>query len=459
MKLQCINFRDDSHLENYREETTKDCLHAVLKIKTKDGWKSIDSPFDPVREACEMLGATGTARSDYLVLGAGSGYVARELINRRAKNCLMITGAAILAQRNKSIIQNTANGSEEFTLICSPDIENEIFNRIHDFFDNHPNAGIVVHNRETKAFPALFNPLLIYLESLRMPLPKKKKFIPNKILFPMQGQIFEPDLQQELALQGIEVIPEASFANAGMNQQKAWDMLCRYAPDMIFSINNRGADRNGFITEGCLHAGIVWATWFLDQPMFLVNDNETRPEQNRFAFCWDMAGVEPCRTLGFGTVELLPLGTNHRLFTPGAGRNGLDGRLVYVGSPSFGNEKNYFAALGNNSHADRVANALEQQVIRKRLLPAYQEIHDTLDNLGLTEDTFSHIELQRLPAYVLYKANLSYRIAALRSVADLSPVVYGEGWEGLLPDTVQLRPYADYYRDLPSIYRSDAVHL
>lgn len=459
MPVQCVNFCDDNCQEEYQDETTRNCLHAVLKIKTKDGWKSIDSPFDPVQEATEMIGTTGADDSDYLVLGAGSGFVARELINRNLKSCLMITGASILAKRNKKIIYDTANGSKDFTIICSPAVSNEIFRMVHNFIESHPRARIVVHNREIKAFPALFNPLLVYIESIRMPPKGKKNFTPKRILFPLQGQIFEPDIRQELALMGIMVISAESFAHTCMDHRKAWDMLCRYAPDMIFSVNNRGADRNGFITEGCVHAGIAWATWFLDQPLFLVHENETRPLKNRFAFCWDTAGVDPCSMLGFDTVELLPLGTNHRIFTPGAGQSGLEGRLVYVGSPSFGNEENYFAALRKNKNADRVAEVLKKQVIQKRSLPAYQEIRKALDDLGISENSFSHSELRRLPAFVLYKANLAYRIDALQSVADLRPVVYGEGWEGLLPETIELRPYTDYYRDLPTIYRSDAVHL
>ncbi|MBD3166499.1 glycosyltransferase, partial [bacterium] len=39
------------------------------------------------------------------------------------------------------------------------------------------------------------------------------------------------------------------------------------------------------------------------------------------------------------------------------------------------------------------------------------------------------------------------------------PVVYGAGWEGQLPEGVELRGPADYNHDLPRIYRSDAVHL
>lgn len=56
-------------------------------------------------------------------------------------------------------------------------------------------------------------------------------------------------------------------------------------------------------------------------------------------------------------------------------------------------------------------------------------------------------------------ANREYRRRALIALADLHPVVYGNGWQNLLPNSVELRPDADYNRELPGIYRSDAVHI
>ncbi len=445
--------------EEYTEERARDSLHAVIRIKTPNGWKTVDSPFDPVREAVDMLDNAGEGDADYIVLGAGSGFTARELRRRNARNCLVITGAGILARKNKTVLSDTGKGCGSFTILCSTTADDYIFNSVREFLEKHPAARIAVHTRETKVFPSLFNPLLAFIEYLRHPLRKKTGVRPKKIVFPAQGHICEPDLQEEMLLRGIEVIPEASFAHSGIDHKQAWSMLCRHEPDMVFSINNRGADRNGFIPESCMHAGIIWATWFLDQPRFLVAEHEARYPQRRFAFCWDSAGMDPCRELGFETVELLPLGTNHRVFTPGPGQGGLDGRIVYVGSPSFGNENNYFAALRSNRNAELVAGMLQQTVIQSRLLPTRQEIRKVLDALHIDEQSFSSEELRRLPAYVLYKANLAYRIAALQSIADLSPVVYGDGWDGLLKESVELRPYADYYRDLPAIYRSDAVHL
>ena len=78
---------------------------------------------------------------------------------------------------------------------------------------------------------------------------------------------------------------------------------------------------------------------------------------------------------------------------------------------------------------------------------------------SISETYFSKNTLKRLPAFVLYKANFRYRISALTALADLNPVAYGDGWAGLLPDTVEIRPYVDYYNGLADIYRSDSVHI
>ena len=45
---------------------------------------------------------------------------------------------------------------------------------------------------------------------------------------------------------------------------------------------------------------------------------------------------------------MLPLGTDPEMFCPGEGDEELDGRIIYVGSPGFGNEEKYFSGLDKN---------------------------------------------------------------------------------------------------------------
>jgi hypothetical protein len=132
---------------------------------------------------------------------------------------------------------------------------------------------------------------------------------------------------------------------------------------------------------------------------------------------------------------------------------------VYVGSPGFGNETKYFSNLCRDPHALAIAASLEVRVQNTRFIPGILDIRECMADLAIRPDYFPRISLERLPAFIVYRANLSYRVKALTSIAELRPVVYGDGWDGLLPRAIELRGHVDYYRDLVNVYRSDAVHL
>ncbi|MEI6126086.1 MAG: glycosyltransferase [Pseudomonadota bacterium] len=459
MTVEFINLFKKEYCEQYREERARNSSYTVMSVKTRDGWKTIDSPYDPVKEARHILEQGEEPCKNILLLGAGSGFIASELSSHISADILIVTGSKILAQKNKEVLSTTAMQGKKITLIGSATFCDDLITPIKCFFENNKNIKIIVHPREHKAYPWLFNPLSVYLNTLTFPVEKKLKKFPKKILLPALGQIFEPDIQQDLRSKGIDVIPVESFAHRKLKPDEAWNILLTHKPDLIFSTNNKGSDRQGLIPEACAYAGIPWATWFLDQPYFLVTRDEMHERQNRFSFCWDTAGTEACRELGFTHVELLPLAAHHKIFTPGDGDRTLEGKIVYVGSPSFGNEEKYFAAIKNDPFAERIAEVCEQDIWRTRKLPALKDIEEAVQMLGIQQEYFSLETFHRLPAFALYKANLKYRIEALCALADLQPVVYGEGWEGLLPDTVELRSYVDYYTDLAAIYRSDAVHL
>jgi len=447
----------NKHMEiEYCEVFPKVGELPVVKVKTQLGWKTLDSLFNPEKEAQELLKQEGNV---YILLGCGSGYLMKELLKRNPERVLAITGSDFLYKKNIKLLQNNNILTSQITLLHCKHPSSELFKKLKNFYQSFPNGKAITHIGECQIFPHVFNPLRMYVEYLKHNIPQRQTRKIKKVLFPQQGFFLEPDVEEELKLRGIEVVTEKSFAHTSVSEAQAFHILENHSPDIIFSINNRGSDRNGFMADACSFTGIVWATWFLDSPSFLVSDRECRKEQGRWAFCWDVAGIEPCQRLGFEKVKMLPLATNHRLFKPGKGKDELTGKLVYVGSPSFGDEERYFASLRRKPQAYRIAELFQNKVIAERLLPTLHEIEDALRQEKIDKTCFTQSEIQRLPAFILYTANLIYRVNALRAVADLNPIVFGDGWEGLLPGQITILPYVDYYRDLPALYRSDCVHL
>lgn len=445
-------YRETCHACNYQ---TSDQM--AFKIKTGNGWRTIDSPYDPHGEINRLIGTKFQPDVKAIALGAGSGYLIPALLRRGVSCMLVITGSRTLARRNAEM-PDCADASNDIHIIVAAELNARLLGYLEAFFSDTGPVQVIAHPREPGIYPRLFNPLAIMLENLQMPYRRSAQRSPRRVVLACSGQIIEPEVKKAFLEQGAEVEEINSYAGKTINAHHAWHLIHTHKPDMVFSTNNKSSDRLGLIPEACHQAGIPWATWFLDDPRFIVAPSEMAGTQERYAFCWDAAGMDACRQLGIRRAALLPLATDIAHFTPGYGRAELRDRIVYVGSPSFGNEQRYFAGMGEDPHVNRIAQIFESQIRQQRRIPAVEEITSVLHKI----DTARRIPLQfvnRLPAFMLYRANLNYRIAAISAIAELRPIVYGDGWEGLLPDTVEIRGYIDYYRDLASIYRSDAVHL
>ncbi|GBE29507.1 MAG TPA: hypothetical protein ENH10_07715 [Bacteroidetes bacterium] len=225
------------------------------------------------------------------------------------------------------------------------------------------------------------------------------------------------------------------------------------------STNCRGSDESGLLPEACELAGITWATWLLDDPRYLLKPDEFEGTgRNRLGFCWDRNGIDGWRDSGFQNAHLLPLATNEKLFSPGEGIDGLTARIVFVGSPRFASGFGFFAGLDGSDAAMIISNVLEEDILNERRSPTDEVIKDLLETFD-GEKTLDIEARRRLPAFAIQQANLAYRVKYLNSLAELKPVVFGTGWEGMLDERIELRAPLDFYTELPRLYKTDAVHI
>lgn len=459
MTIDYIDLRKKNYIQEHRQKRAKNTANTVCSIKTEFGWRTMDSPYDPLGEARQIIAKNLSPESRLLLVGVGSGFIAEEFIRQGISDAVLITGSPVLGRKNFDMFAEYKLRQLNIKVIVASVLCDSLISHIDDFCAVKSALKVIIHPRETKAFPLLFNPISIYIQSVIYPILRKPFNPPKRVLFPTSGQLLEPEIYKELAAREIDVIAVESFAGKNISPIKAWEVVKQSEPDLVLSTNNKGSDPMGLIPDACAQAGVPWATWFLDQPRFIISQKEIGQRQKRFGFCWDISGVEACKDLRFAKIKLLPLATDPAIFSPGKGIDGLSGRIVYVGSPSFGNEDKYFAGIKADPKAQLVAKSFEKNILQTRKLPSCEDINDIVDTLGIGKNYFSAEALRRLPAFTLYRANLRYRIKALSALAGLNPIVYGDGWGGLLPEAVELRSYVDYYRDLVGIYRSDAVHI
>ena len=131
MAIQLLHFESDDRVEECAEVQTKTGLTAI-KIKADGGWKTIDSVYDPVQEAKTIAGEKA---SNYLLLGAGSGYVACQITDGHAKHILIITGSRNLAYKNQMLLRDDNHNALKITIISSNGSNRKIFGLVKSFLD------------------------------------------------------------------------------------------------------------------------------------------------------------------------------------------------------------------------------------------------------------------------------------------------------------------------------------
>ncbi len=92
--------------------------------------------------------------------------------------------------------------------------------------------------------------------------------------------------------------------------------LVEFLPDFLFSINHIGFDKSGWLTEILKESRLPAATWYVDNPDFIVRAYPENVSDWVAVFVWDKHYVSGLRDMGFPSVTYLPLAVDTRLFRP-----------------------------------------------------------------------------------------------------------------------------------------------
>ncbi len=446
----------DEEIGLSRSKRTND---IVLTVTTPFGERRLDSPYDPKGEA-QKLADQARGAGAVVLLGCGAGYVAHALMSEPAlKQALIVTGSAAAASHTVKQLEKLDPLDAEVTVVTASRADDAWDEAVRGFVREHPEAALLIHPREWNAFPGLHGALAVRIRACGRRLGLQPSPQPRKVLLFATDGLMEPELEQALRAEGIEVVVEPPLTRKSLTADDALDFLETHRPDLVLSTNNQGSDTRGLLPEACDTLGIPWATWFLDDPRFILTPEEQDAiGRERWGFHWDANGEAGWRDMGFERSAALPLATDETRFYPREGDPALAGRVVFVGSPLFQRAPGYFASLAQDPVAEDVAEALREEILLNRCAPSLITVKRLLRELG-EEGHFAAESLRRLPAFAVQMANRRYRADMLAALASLKPVVFGSGWEGLLPPDIELRGTIDYNRDLPALYSCDAVHL
>jgi len=107
-----------------------------------------------------------------------------------------------------------------------------------------------------------------------------------------------------------------------------------FSPDLVFTVNHLGFDREGLLLETLDRLRIPAVSWYVDSPAIILSLYDGPPSDLAFIFVWDPTYIPEVRARGFERVFPLPLATDPEIFSPqqaGTQRR-LQHRLSFVGN-------------------------------------------------------------------------------------------------------------------------------
>ncbi len=289
---------------------------------------------------------------------------------------------------------------------------------------------------------------------------RRHRGTPRRIFFLRQGFFLEEECAR-------------AFRNLGLTVQEfqvgeSWDGqlvsrlltgLVDFLPDFLFCINHLGFDKNGWLTSFLKEACLPAATWYVDNPDFIIRAYPENVSDWVALFVWDQHYLAGLKEMGFPWVTYLPLAADTHLFRP----------YRYPPVDRFGCQA---AAFVGSTWTQR----LHQQLARyngQAATLAYIEAaaanfqwnshYQAKAELAEVYPDFEHLPVNEqvdLEAAVLWQASQQDRVERVSALASVGLKVFGDpAWVDFLPDPSAYGGFLCYHQELPAFYQCVDVNL
>src|SRR4030042_758939 len=244
--------------------------------------------------------------------------------------------------------------------------------------------------------------------------------------------------------------------------QRILEGVADFSPDLVFTINHLGFDREGLLIEALNRLRLPSISWYVDRPAILLNLYAGPKSDLSYIFVWDPTYVPEVKSQGFSQVFTLPLATDPDIFypRPAADLGPWRTRVAFVG-----NSMIHPVA----KKRERLPSSPEFLELCPQLLDAYQaQPYRRLDLLLAGRGMEEHPLIRQLTtaaytdleAGIIWAATRDYRLSCVQRLAPFKPTIYGDnGWGELFGDPFRLHPEVNYYDDLPLIYGATTINF
>lgn len=448
---------------------------ASARVCGENGrWVHLHSRVAPEAEAARLAGRVAL-RPDalYVVLGAGLGYHVAALRERVPAAPILIVEryAAVL----QAMQQRTCMDAQVHMCVATDPAEAlATISALQGRLGMRP-LVVMEHPPSVRAYPSFYQPVLEALpapdRSAGVDRMRYAKFRSEnlRVLILHSRYYLLAEIIQALRSLGHDARPvmlPATEVKVGSGEvlERILEHIAGYRPDFILTVNHLGFDREGILTRLFHDIELPCASWFVDNPVFILEDFEKQRSPYISFFVWDADYMEDLREMGFDHVRRLPLATDPGIFyrIP-LSRNPLHDRACQVGFVGSSMTNIIAQCLSEMPDPGRAVALLRTVAAQFRASPA-RHLADVPLNL-CPQDRLEYARLMRccpgpFTSAVTWVATRMYRMECIGALSGFQPCICGDpGWRGAVNGDTILHPELNYYDELPYFYNVCTVNF
>ncbi len=447
------------------------CGNNSLRLERDDGsMNTLHSIYDPENEAVNIVNSFQFDGNGILVvLGLGLGYHLKELLNRFPDT------EVIAVEDNPEIYRRarhhgvvTQEVEENVTFIIGYPANEAIkeITRIQIKSGMVP-LSLFAFSHVVKAYPEYYDPICSALKNTasvklwdRLRYPKFQKEESN-ILMIDAGYFLVQEVRRACVSlnHNIHSVPIELDGNGDAIVAGLIEKILEYKPDFLLTINHLGFDRDGVLTSFLKSIDMPIASWYVDSPKLIIEAFNENVSPWISVFLWDKTYMENLETMGFESVQYLPLGTDEKMFKPLNAKkqrkriNKYRCDVSFVGNSMVEPVEKWMDAVNDNVRhiVERVSTVFE----RSGNIMEFLSDDEKMEINGLSAQ-----EKMDFEAAVIWKATMNYRLACIQGLKKYGLRIHGDKeWERLLENSVDIRKPLNYYRELPLLYNACSINF
>ncbi len=454
--------------------------HPVLQVLGEYGaWHTLHSLVDPYAEAKRFAeNVTPLKNSIVVILGMGMGYHAEQLLKNTENQ------PVVIIEKNREILKSFLHtvtlkewAKDRFVYFIATDDTAVVLKRISRIQLKHALQPftIVEHRPSTRLYPQFYSSIkhmLGHIQNINIGAKCRYQKFKNeqlRILIIHSKYYLLAEILNSLKKLGHNtklIMVETDHEGQGSQEviEKIIAEILVFKPDFVLTINHLGFDRAGILTQFFTDIELPYASWYVDSPVFILEDFKKQISPLLAIFVWDSDYISDLTQRGFEHVFYLPLATDPDIFKDiTLHANPLKKIACDVGFVGNSGE-HIIDECTQKLHKNRIALKLLDRFARQFMLSKER----LLQNIQIDLSAEEHYEYQNImenmrsvfePA-VTWRATQIYRIDCIKKLLGFRPRIHGDpGWSTHVNGHALLGSELNYYEELPHFYNVCTVNF